>query len=722
MKKRFYGIFSGIIVGVMIGTLFSAASVEAAADTISVQARYIEKRVVVSGHIEQYETLKNNTLTILLSDKDNNDIAYINEAVIDDYGDYKHSFEFMGENNIDSYTLKVKAGDKDVTDTAKSIGCFTDMIEAEAVKNNETSVEIGVKLINDYYMNQDYTMYAAAYSADNTLIDVNVFQSSLKSEDGEMRKFLKLNKNGGDISEVRLYAWDKENSIKPLGKVFAFGGNNENKIKEKAEKTVYKRIEAETVSMTKSKNIEVNNNSFGTQNINYSRQDTYMCFENTDLTNVKSIMALADTNRDNEYLELRIDSPEGELIGKLPLINSGEYAHGENVSYSLTYAGIKEVGGKHDLYIIRPKESTANFILEHFVLSSERLSESGEDNKPFYSKEEDIKFSNDKKTAEYSFYGTGIDYITNLSEDAGSVKIFIDGESDKTINLRYDKELKDRTVFTKTGLPKWNHTIKIESDKPIENIRFKVYKRPIIVACVGDSITDGVGSIGGKHIFSWPAQLQRRLGTGYYVVDCGHNGSTTEGIFGFSQGKTALKLNADIFINALYTNDRENIYNDKDKFKKNYKNTMDRLKDSSPGARIYSAIPPCGNSDEKVVNWWQTKKTWTVELAAENNWPVIDFDYVLNDHRDDGVDKKTSGKDKFGFYFIDNTHPSAKGYSFITAAVKLSLPCPELLDKAVLDNEIKRLDELDTESEYSHEELKKDLDGLDESGNMPAGK
>lgn len=721
MKKSFYGIFSGIVAGVMIGTLSVAASAEAAADNKSVQARYIEKRVVVSGHIDQSEAIENNMLTILLSDENNN-IAYINEAAVDDYGDYKHSFEFMGEKSIDSYILKVKAGETDVTDTAKSIGYFTDMIEAGAVKSDENengSVEIGVKLINDYYMNQDYTMYAAAYSADNTLIDVNVFPNSLKSSDSGMRKFLRLNKNGRDISEVRLYVWDKDNGIKPLGKVFAFGGNNENKIKNAAEKTVYKRIEAETVSAAKSKNVEVNVNSFGTQNINYQRQDTYMCFENIDLTNVKSITALADTNRDNEYLELRTDSPTGELIGRLPLVNSGEYAHGDNVSYSLTYAGIKEVNGTHDLYIVRPKESTANFILEHFVLSSEKLLESGENDEPFYSEGKDIKLSADKKTAEYSFYGTGIDYITNLSADAGNVEIFIDGKVDKTINLSNSEILKNRTVYTKTGLPKWNHTIKIESDEPIDNISFKVYQRPIIVACVGDSITDGVGNIGGKHIFSWPAQLQKRLGTGYYVVDCGHNGSTTEGIFGFSQGKTAIKLNADIFINALYTNDKEvNYKNQPEKFKNNYKNTMDRLKASSPYARIYVAIPPCGNTSN--VEWWKQKRTWTEALAAENNWPIIDFNYVLENHRDEGLDE--NGNIRQGFYFIDGTHPSAKGYSFITAAVKLSLPCPELLDKTALDNEIKRLDEFDKTNINSHEQLKNELDSLDESGNPTTSK
>lgn len=517
----------------------------------------------------------------------------------------------------------------------------------------------------------------------------------------------------------KCYVWNKDNGIKPLGKVFAFGGNNENKIKNAAEKTVYKRIEAETVSAAKSKNVEVNVNSFGTQNINYQRQDTYMCFENIDLTNVKSITALADTNRDNEYLELRTDSPTGELIGRLPLVNSGEYAHGDNVSYSLTYAGIKEVNGTHDLYIVRPKENTANFILEHFVLSSEKLSESGENNEPFYSEGKDIKLSADKKTAEYSFYGTGIDYITNLSADAGNVKIFIDGKVDKTINLSNSEILKNRTVYTKTGLPKWDHTIKIESDEPIDNISFKVYQRPIIVACVGDSITDGVGTIGGKHIFSWPAQLQKRLGTGYYVVDCGHNGSTTEGIFGFSQGKTALKLNADIFINALYTNDKEvNYENQPEKFKNNYKNTMDRLKVSSPYARIYVAIPPCGNTSN--VEWWKQKRTWTEALAAENNWPIIDFNYVLEKHRNEGLDE--NGNIKQGFYFIDGTHPSAKGYSFITAAVNLSLPCPELLDTTALDNEIERLDKFDTSDKYKHDELKNELDSLDESGNPTTSK
>lgn len=719
MKKSFYGIFSGIVAGVMIGTLSVAASAEAAADNKSVQARYIEKRVVVSGHIDQSEALENNALTILLSDENNN-IAYINEAAVDDYGEYKHSFEFMGEKNIDSYTLKVKAGETDVTETAKSIGCFTDMIEAEAVKSNENengSVEIGVKLINDYYMNRDYTMYAAAYSTDNTLIDVNVFPNSLNSSDGMMRKFLKLNNNGGkNISEVRLYVWDKENGIKPLGKVFVFGRDNADKIKNAAEKAVYKRIEAETFSAKNSKNVNADDRSFGAQNKECKKMDTYMCFKDVDLTNVKSVIALADTNRDNEYLEFRIGSPTGDLIGKLPLANGGESAHDSNLSYTLTYAGIKETSGKHDLYIVRPEGSTANFILEHFVLSSERLSEDSEDSKPFYSQESDIKFSNNK-TAEYSFYGTGIDYITNLSNDAGQVEIFIDGKEDKTINLEKDQELKDRTVYTKTGLPKWNHTIKIVSNKAISasDIKFKVYQRPIIVACMGDSITDGVGT--ANHIFSWPAQLQKRLGTGYYVVDCGHNGSTTEAIFVYSQGKTALKLNADIFINALYTNDKKDVYgNDNgEKFKDTYQSVMDKLKASSPDARMYVAIPPCGNTKDDFMPWWETKKKWTEELAAkpENNWPVIDFDYVLKDHRDEGVAQR-------GFYFIDVVHPSEKGYSFMAAAAKLSLPCPELLDKEALDKEIKRLDALDSSNQYNHDQLESELNSLDESGNLPA--
>lgn len=717
MKKSIKRVLSGAVAGVMLSALSVAVPFGAAADIAGIKAGYIGKRVVVSGHIDQDSGFKDNKLAILLTDKADNAIAYINEALIDDYGNYRHSFEFFGDKDIGDYSLKVKAGEADAVDTVTSLGCFTDMIEAEVADRGENSVEICVKLTNDYCINQDYVMYAAAYTADGTLSDVKAFDGSAKMNDGKMQKFIKLSKNGKEVSEVKLFSWDGTDGITPLGKVFAFGGKNEEGIKDAVPKIVYNRIEAETFEKAKSANVELNPDSFGIQNTDYRRKATYMCFKDVDLTGVKSVTALADTNRDNEYLELRLDSPNGDLIGKLPLVNSGEYAHGMNVCCSLTYAGIKETAGTHDLYVLRPDGSTANFMMEHFVLSSGVLAENAEDEKPYYAKETDIMLSEDKKTAEYSFSGTGVDYITNLSPSAGEVKVFVDGKEETVLNLSNSETVSDRTVYTKTGLSKWNHTIRIESEDAIENIGFKVYKRPIIVACVGDSITDGVGNIGGKYIFSWPAQLQKRLGSGYYVVDCGHNGSTTEGIFGFSQGKTALKLNADIFINALYTNDKEPNYKDNPtKFKNNYKNTMDRLSASSPGARIYVAVPPCGNT--RNVDWWQQKRTWTEEVAAENNWPIIDFDYVLNNHRNEGLD--SDGNIKQGFYFIDGTHPSAKGYSFITAAVKMSLPCPELLDKAALDSEIERLDKFDTTDKNSHTELKGELDSLDENGNIPS--
>jgi acyl-CoA thioesterase-1 len=47
---------------------------------------------------------------------------------------------------------------------------------------------------------------------------------------------------------------------------------------------------------------------------------------------------------------------------------------------------------------------------------------------------------------------------------------------------------------------------------------------PIVVACVGDSLTDG-GSLRGQHM-AYPDQLQGLLGPGYDVENFGHGGGT----------------------------------------------------------------------------------------------------------------------------------------------------------------------------------------------------
>ncbi len=80
---------------------------------------------------------------------------------------------------------------------------------------------------------------------------------------------------------------------------------------------------------------------------------------------------------------------------------------------------------------------------------------------------------------------------------------------------------------------------------------------PIKVACVGDSITQGVGAKSGQ---SYPAQLQALLGEGYKVGNFGVSGRTLlkQGDFPYwkeNKYKAALAMEPAIVIIMLGTND-----------------------------------------------------------------------------------------------------------------------------------------------------------------------
>ncbi len=47
----------------------------------------------------------------------------------------------------------------------------------------------------------------------------------------------------------------------------------------------------------------------------------------------------------------------------------------------------------------------------------------------------------------------------------------------------------------------------------------------ITIICIGDSITEGIGSSDFAK-FSYPAQMQKILGENFKVINCGRNGAT----------------------------------------------------------------------------------------------------------------------------------------------------------------------------------------------------
>ncbi|MBC8127539.1 MAG: sialate O-acetylesterase [Gloeobacteraceae cyanobacterium ES-bin-144] len=83
------------------------------------------------------------------------------------------------------------------------------------------------------------------------------------------------------------------------------------------------------------------------------------------------------------------------------------------------------------------------------------------------------------------------------------------------------------------------------------------YQRPVRVACVGDSITEGAGAAKGK---SYPSQLKEMLGDGWQVGNFGVSGRTLlkKGDFPYWNEKAyqnALAYKPDVVIIMLGTND-----------------------------------------------------------------------------------------------------------------------------------------------------------------------
>ena len=100
---------------------------------------------------------------------------------------------------------------------------------------------------------------------------------------------------------------------------------------------------------------------------------------------------------------------------------------------------------------------------------------------------------------------------------------------------------------------------------------------PIVVACVGDSLTQGTGT-SDAGTYSYPARLGQLLGKGYQVVNCGKAGAyVMDPAFEFNAKSekpelwypntaayaTALRSNADVMIVQLGTNDVRSMTNKK---------------------------------------------------------------------------------------------------------------------------------------------------------------
>ncbi len=84
-------------------------------------------------------------------------------------------------------------------------------------------------------------------------------------------------------------------------------------------------------------------------------------------------------------------------------------------------------------------------------------------NRPFGDVGDDVHAtSKDGDAVEFSFTGTGVDVLGEKDIDLGDIDVYIDGQFDRTVSAKGEgPRLAQQVVYTKTGLPKGPHTVKL---------------------------------------------------------------------------------------------------------------------------------------------------------------------------------------------------------------------------------------------------------------------
>jgi lysophospholipase L1-like esterase len=185
----------------------------------------------------------------------------------------------------------------------------------------------------------------------------------------------------------------------------------------------------------------------------------------------------------------------------------------------------------------------------------------------------------------------------------------------------------------------------------------QLHAPPIVVACVGDSITAN----GNPH--GYPAQLGNMLGDGWKVENFGVSGTTLMTQVGNSYQKTpmlqqALASSADVVVIMLGTNDsKEANWPKKDFFIGDYKDLIEKFKAMASKPRIFIMKSPyvCATNRLKMSDAAVVEQGGMIDQIAKDEEVG-----VLDAHA------PTAGHDE---YFGDGVHPRPDGAGLIAKVV-----------------------------------------------------
>lgn len=180
--------------------------------------------------------------------------------------------------------------------------------------------------------------------------------------------------------------------------------------------------------------------------------------------------------------------------------------------------------------------------------------------------------------------------------------------------------------------------------------------KPIRVACVGDSITEGYCAGGAV---PYPEQLQSLLGDGYLVRNFGKHGTHLR-IFDspWSYAKTAeyqaaLNFLPDVVLFMLGTNDRldeDQPYID-DYFDTDFRTLVNSFLFLPSRPRLFVATAPyCYTTDGTASRVNGDIRRRQITCAFENELPIIDINTCTKGHPE---------------LFPDGLHPNTEGYRLL---------------------------------------------------------
>lgn len=179
---------------------------------------------------------------------------------------------------------------------------------------------------------------------------------------------------------------------------------------------------------------------------------------------------------------------------------------------------------------------------------------------------------------------------------------------------------------------------------------------PIRIACVGDSITYGMGVLGRRRKWSYPGCLIRLLGNQYTVINYGLSdrsllSSSDKPYFSEKIGKAAWNSDADILLLMLGSNDSKRINWAPAQFRSELRETLQHYQQKDIKdlfilipPKVFTKHPGKTSCNEQILR--DELRPVVYAVAQECGVPCIDLYAVTREHRE---------------WFPDTIHPNSAG-------------------------------------------------------------